>query len=648
MAQYSMDQVLNDVFGYNSKLKHCPVISSWEGFCKIAAEECFSKGNDLDAVFHLAETHAIYLRHKAETSANYLMRRNNTNDPANGKDSVKIDFVDNISPERRRSLNGINTQFSASRGQGIIERLKDLPQEWTIVQVTSAFDVQFVVNPEKHRYSCPPSLYVTRMECGPKPAIITSQVHLVPNPSIPHGQQIFQNSSHVTKSFMEELENIIADELQVLKNGKKMNPKEYWTKRDAHSTRMKVLMSSIENQWLRGRKCLFLGKFIDAEDEKKIEAMVDKVLTSCESVDVSDRSRGILSLLLGAMPNLQPAEVHKMLRDALPDAQREQISEMMDAIEGMRESSLKTKPCQWKRHPVILILDKRIEGVPWEAMPALDGHSYSRVPSIHFAHGLCVERKKIKEAYIDASQGYYVVNPDGTLPKTEERMVQYLECRPEIWKGKKGVEMSPEEFVKVIKEHDLLLYSGHGSGSKYMKDIQHQPDSLRAVMLLMGCSSAKTERLCPHLDPWGAVYLHLLGRSPCVVGMLWSVTDLECDKITMKLLDLWLGPAKGVGEDKNDPKAKAEDDKTKGGIKFTTRISKSKRNVVSVPSLSAPEVLSLAHGDLLRSWAMSKHAASQFMTSASMVAYGIPVRATRGEDMVSLLNKLSKMSLNKN
>ena len=36
-----------------------------------------------------------------------------------------------------------------------------------------------------------------------------------------------------------------------------------------------------------------------------------------------------------------------------------------------------------RRKPTVLILDKEIQGLPWESMNFLKGHPMSRVPSIH-------------------------------------------------------------------------------------------------------------------------------------------------------------------------------------------------------------------------------------------------------------------------
>ena len=42
-----------------------------------------------------------------------------------------------------------------------------------------------------------------------------------------------------------------------------------------------------------------------------------------------------------------------------------------------------------KRGPVILILDETLNGIPWEALPCLEGHPVSRLPARVCARVLC-------------------------------------------------------------------------------------------------------------------------------------------------------------------------------------------------------------------------------------------------------------------
>lgn len=121
--------------------------------------------------------------------------------------------------------------------------------------------------------------------------------------------------------------------------------------------------------------------------------------------------------------------------------------------------------------------------------------------------------------------------------------------------------------------------------------------------------------------------------------MLWPVTSQECDTMTIKLLDLWLGSAPDVKDSKE-----AEGTQGKKLIKFASRIPNAKWNVATVRTFS-PNELSSIKGDLLRSMTEARYAPTQFMTSAAMVAYGIPVCASKADSLSAITSQLSKVAL---
>ena len=63
---------------------------------------------------------------------------------------------------------------------------------------------------------------------------------------------------------------------------------------------------------------------------------------------------------------------------------------------------------------------------------------------------------------------------------------------------------------------------------------------MRAIPLLFGCNSGKMESLGRMLAPTGVVASYLIATSPCVLGFLWSVTDIDIDKWTVEFLKHWL------------------------------------------------------------------------------------------------------------
>src|SRR5204863_8332606 len=81
---------------------------------------------------------------------------------------------------------------------------------------------------------------------------------------------------------------------------------------------------------------------------------------------------------------------------------------------------------------MFLVLDRNVQGIPWESIPILRGRSVSRIPSLdflldrlHFASWK-KESDKADRAVVDATKVYYVLNPSGDLQGTEGRFRDWL------------------------------------------------------------------------------------------------------------------------------------------------------------------------------------------------------------------------------
>lgn len=94
------------------------------------------------------------------------------------------------------------------------------------------------------------------------------------------------------------------------------------------------------------------------------------------------------------------------------------------------------------------MLDKNVQGLPWESIPALRGRPISRVPSLDFL----VDRTP---GDIDPSKVFYILNPGGDLLRTQEHFQSWLEVKG--WQGITGREPSEEELVTALSEYDLVL-----------------------------------------------------------------------------------------------------------------------------------------------------------------------------------------------
>eukprot|EP00918_Siedleckia_nematoides_P049491 GHVU01108508.1.p1 GENE.GHVU01108508.1~~GHVU01108508.1.p1 ORF type:complete len:810 (+),score=168.07 GHVU01108508.1:49-2430(+) len=163
---------------------------------------------------------------------------------------------------------------------------------------------------------------------------------------------------------------------------------------------------------------------------------------------------------------------------------------------------------------------------------------------------------------LDARHGrvFYVVNPEGDLLTAEKAVPTHLRNRP-TWTGVVGTK--PPNLSSQILHHflhsDIYLYCGHNAGELYLNDeaVQrgslkgardeslHSANNRRSAAVLIGCSSGK---VCCRggFDSCveGPAVDYLVGGCPFVVGVMWNVTDVDLDRFTWRLLDVWSEEAK--------------------------------------------------------------------------------------------------------
>ena len=160
--------------------------------------------------------------------------------------------------------------------------------------------------------------------------------------------------------------------------------------------------------------------------------------------------------------------------------------------------------------------------------------------------------------------GYrYLVNPGGDLQATQAAVAPAV-----TWLGAEaatnggagaplGAVGAPPpggapELIDWLRGGCVYIYAGHGAGEAFLprSAVYRAVREGRAAdrfngmctALLMGCSSG---RLAPAPgvggEPDGAALALLTAGAPAVMGNLWDVTDRDCDRFTLALLDAWLG-----------------------------------------------------------------------------------------------------------
>lgn len=226
------------------------------------------------------------------------------------------------------------------------------------------------------------------------------------------------------------------------------------------------------------------------------------------------------------------------------------------------------------RHPVVLVLDERLQALPWEGLPCLRGNAVTRVPAVPFVFSALEARWDREEAStpicspddtekarvgtepawlpsrggLRLNRGFYVVDPEGNLPHTRQQLGPVFEGieRRLGWTGMKGSSPSEEHMLSALQNVDLFAYCGHGAGELLVGREAVAGMTRCAAAILMGCSSGRLKGY-GDFEPTGMASSYLVGGSPAVVANLWDVTDKDIDRFSCSLFDAFVGGEDGTG-----------------------------------------------------------------------------------------------------
>jgi len=433
--------------------------------------------------------------------------------------------------------------------------LKKLPSEWRIVQINAAFPTnrsnpfksfgKDEVNRDENL-----ALSIVSIDCSKKGTDEDITIHKVP--AMPKREQ---------PTILKEFQDILSMHKRIYNVDENFSRKEHNSNRDDVDNRLVSIIDTIENKWLGFAKCLLFGRPIKQELIEKVEstvsALYDKFFQS-DKLFVSSGRKLLLSRCLEAMDSLSQSQLNRCLLYCLK-GEEEKLPELIEETKnkmGTKDEDMFSRRGSEIRHPVILILDRDVQCLPWESMSCLQDmkspQSMTRVPSLSLLFALMaaqqINEKSIGKTGIRDSNIFYVLNPDKNLGKTQKRLegpFQDMNLGP----GVIGEQPSLPQMHKVLSEMDAFIYCGHGSTMASLPQNEIEKMNIRAVPLLFGCNSGRLSKMARNLDPLGTVSSYLIASAPCLLGFLWSVTDRDIDIWTVGFLNHWLGKSIGPHEE---------------------------------------------------------------------------------------------------
>ncbi|KAF8842467.1 hypothetical protein BDN67DRAFT_965802 [Paxillus ammoniavirescens] len=438
-----------------------------------------------------------------------------------------------------------------------------LPHNWTVVHIILTPDKSAMFVSRLHSPSSQPLLFCVPLHGRRDADERDEEVHLTLDDALHELREIIRMSDDGTR----RAAHVRNDDPQARAG--------WWAERAALDKRLQALLENIEFCWLGAFKTILSPpSTISPEVINDLRTRLEKVFKG--SLPSQNKKKAKLRLddaLLTCFSSLSPKCRDEELEDlvyfildlyqfhgvpvAISEVDVDQVTiDLRIALEEHASVRKKAKITPVEDSHTFLVLDRNLQGIPWESIPALRGQSVSRIPSLEFLvdrlHLAKWQRKGtnhsedqdekgeealIDRTHVDPRKTYYVLNPSGDLKGTEGRFTSWLkEMHGVGWEGIMGRAPSEQQFLNALSRKDLVIYFGHGGGEQYARShkIRHLPRC--AATMLWGCSSGALKEM-GEFDRVGTPYNYMLAGCPTLVANLWDVTDRDIDKFTQGVFD---------------------------------------------------------------------------------------------------------------
>ena len=381
-----------------------------------------------EAALTLLQSQALSVRHQALHEYTKRFLSDETNEVAEMQHSTMAFYKEN------------------KENKHVLDLIKKLPKGWTIVQLSindSHMTSRFKKTPGDKAIPTNFPIRIVSIESGTENLFV-------------HEIQGVPISDHKMPSFQQELQQIM--EIHALLYKKDGEKKKFCETREELENRMKNLTFNIENKWLGYSKVFLLGESENkSEIARQCQMLQEKYFTEDKSFISSGRSK-LLHKVMDGFSYLNLRQLQKAVAQLTSEDKNQE--ELLKEIKKIGKANL------WEaspRKPTVLILDKELQGLPWESIDCLAGHSVSRVPSIHQLALLYLthssDSQSVPMTGIRQDKIYYVVNPDQDLPKTQAAIEPNLESM-NIKDGVAGVQPSGTEVKRALSSMDAFMYCG--------------------------------------------------------------------------------------------------------------------------------------------------------------------------------------------
>ncbi|XP_056316195.1 separin [Danio aesculapii] len=494
-------------------LHHFPSPSLYPHICSLLAQSFGQTDPIITAMLHAQALGVSTRHHMTRHVVNQFRKlKKSCNDVAEGLGALSLEETSGMTQSKKLSaleqifsFTASNpSQFPQTHCQQFTQQLEDLPAGVTVCLLSLTG-----VHPDEIGNT----ILLTRLECGSTPITVR----------IPTADR-----ERSVAGLLEEMDGVLKGQKEVSTVAEKS---QWWDGRKALDARVEKMLEEME-ETLGVWRTLLLPLTSDPELDVQAKSL-QKALKSTKI------TQDILKVILSASPLLSLPDLQYLLegmnvndKDLLKLLQR-----------GVAELRGREEP----QGHTVLILDKYLQRLPWENIACLKSQSVTRMPSLHavlgHSHLREVDSSCVQSCGVNPKQVYYVLNPDGNLPDTENRFKEWF-TGERTWQGVCGRAPDPEKLQEAVTTKDLYIYIGHGAGARFLDAQRVLKVPVRAAALLFGCSSAALSVLGQQ-EGTGIILSYLTAGCPLVLGNLWDVTDRDLDRFTSALLQSWLSADSG-------------------------------------------------------------------------------------------------------
>ncbi|WVQ78257.1 hypothetical protein IAT38_000341 [Cryptococcus sp. DSM 104549] len=351
---------------------------------------------------------------------------------------------------------------------------------------------------------------------------------------------------------------------------------EWWAERRALDKRMEELCVNIEFVWLGAFKTILSSRSqINAADLSDFRDRLGKIFhaalsggrnakgkKSSPKLHLDDALLECFATLSSKCKEEEVEDLVYFILDiyqfhgvpvALSELDIDQIAvDVKGALEKLEARQKKSILASQEEH-IFLALDKNVQSFPWESIPILRGRPVSRIPSLSFLLDQVAMGNHLRPSLtqsvinlddevdmkrtVNSRRTFYILNPSGDLERTQAHFKPWIDemVQKAGWKGIVGRPPTEMEMKAALRDHDLVLYFGHGGAEQYISSHKIRCLPQCATTMLWGCSSGHL-RDQGDFDRTGTAWHYMVAGCPSLVGNLWDVTDRDIDRLSEHVL----------------------------------------------------------------------------------------------------------------